>query len=407
MISHQDLQLALRTQLLTLTVTETSNVNLAASGSTITRVQGSFITDGFSAGMEVLLAGWSQSANNARFTITDVEALTLTVDGTLTTESSAAGRTVTVGLPYQRAWENIAFEPTTGSPWIEEQLVPGTTRQITVGPYGTIETRLLYALQVHALEDTGIGAPNRYADALLELFTPRTQVAVHTPSYPTTAPAIRQLSNGLVSSHDLTTWTASGTPVITSAITDSEGGTTAYRVADDSASVQEYIHTPGAFSGGTGLTRSAVFVVREATMAGGGASQQLVLYDDTASTERLLMSITAWVAGQPTVSASTGFVLSTVDVGNGYWAIYGQTAATVSSLSTYSLRVIPASTASSTGSIDVQWADAFNTSLPGTAYSARVRTDTGPYRGQLLRRRPGYATVPITIPLEIWSANTA
>lgn len=177
MIDFQALQLALRARTLTLSVASCSGVNLSASGSVFTRIQGSFLTDELSVGMEVLSAGWSSSGdNNARFTVTDVEALTLTVDGTLSTESMGGGRTLTVGLPYQRAWENIGFEPTAGAPWIEEQLVPGTTRQISIGQYGTIETRLLYQLQVHALEDTGIGAPNRYADALLTLFTPRTQI---------------------------------------------------------------------------------------------------------------------------------------------------------------------------------------------------------------------------------------
>ena len=176
MIDTQSLQLALRTRVLTLSVASHAAVNLSASGSVFTRASGSFITDSFSAGMEVLGAGFSVGGNNARFTITDAEALTLTVDGTLGTESAGSGKTLTVGLPQYRAWENVAFEPTTGSPWIEEQLIPGPTRQISVGPYGTLESRVLYQLQVHALEDTGIGAPNRYADALLTLFTPRTQI---------------------------------------------------------------------------------------------------------------------------------------------------------------------------------------------------------------------------------------
>jgi hypothetical protein len=48
---------------------------------------------------------------------------------------------------------------------------------------------------------------------------------------------------------------------------------------------------------------------------------------------------------------------------------------------------------------------------PGTqitfgSQTARVRTDTGPFRGQILRRRAGFVSVPVTIPLEVWSANT-
>ena len=176
MIDTFALQLALRTRALTLSVASCSGVNLSASGSVFTRASGSFLTDGFSAGMEVASTGFSAAANAGPFTIMDVAALTLTVDGDLTTEAAASGRTLTVGLPSRRAWENISFEPTTNSPWIEEQLIPAGTRQISVGPYGTLETRVLYSLHVHALEDTGIGAPTRYADALLTLFTPRTQI---------------------------------------------------------------------------------------------------------------------------------------------------------------------------------------------------------------------------------------
>lgn len=137
---------------------------------------GSFVTDGFSPGMEVLGAGFSNAANNVRSTVTNVSVLTLTTDATLTTESAASGRTLVVGVPQHQAWENIAFEPTPGTPWIEEQLIPAPTRQISVGGAGTLESRLLYQIQVHVPEDMGVGAANRYCDALMTLFTPGTQI---------------------------------------------------------------------------------------------------------------------------------------------------------------------------------------------------------------------------------------
>ena len=154
MIDTFQLQLALRTQALTLSVASSSGVNLSATGAVFTRASGSFLTDGFSAGMEVLGAGFSASANNDSFTVTKVTALTLTIDGSLTTESAGSGKTLTVGLPAGRAWENIAYEPTTGSPWIEEELIPGPSRQIGVGPKGSLETRVLYRLQIHTPEDS-------------------------------------------------------------------------------------------------------------------------------------------------------------------------------------------------------------------------------------------------------------
>jgi hypothetical protein len=175
-IDHHALQLALRARALTLTVAECSGVNLSASGSGFVRASGSFLTDGFSLGMEVLADNFSDSDNDGYWIVTNVSATTLTVDGSLNAESAGANKTLTVGLPSSRAWENIEFEPTTGSPWVEEQLIPAGSRQISVGPEGTLETRLLYSLAVHAVENKGVGAPNRYADALLELFTPRTSI---------------------------------------------------------------------------------------------------------------------------------------------------------------------------------------------------------------------------------------
>ena len=180
MIDHFELQTALRTRLLTLSVASCSGVDLSATGAVFTRASGSFLTDGFSPGMEVTGAGFSNAANNDDFTVTGVTALTLTVDGSLTTEAAGSGKTLTVGLPAARAWENIAFTPTTGAPWIEEQLIPAGTRQISVGPGGTLETRVLYQIQVHVPEDQGIGAPTRYADTILTLFTPRTQITFDT-----------------------------------------------------------------------------------------------------------------------------------------------------------------------------------------------------------------------------------
>ena len=177
MIDHFTLQTALRSRLIdSLTVASCSGVNLSATGSVFTRASGSFITDEFSVGMEVTGAGFSQGANNNSFVVTGVTALTLTIDGDLTTESAGSGKTLTVGLPSRRAWENVALEPDNGYPWVEEQLIPAGTRQITVGPGGLLETRVLYSLQIHAVEDTGLGAPLRYADALLTLFTPRTAI---------------------------------------------------------------------------------------------------------------------------------------------------------------------------------------------------------------------------------------
>jgi hypothetical protein len=128
-IDHHALQLALRARALTLTVAECSGVNLSASGSGFVRASGSFLDDGFAVGMEVLSDNFTDSDNDGYWIVTAVSATTLTIDGSLNAESAGANKTLTVGLPSSQAWEN-----------------------------------------------KGVGAPNRYADALLELFTPRTSI---------------------------------------------------------------------------------------------------------------------------------------------------------------------------------------------------------------------------------------
>ena len=175
MIDYQDLQLALRAHVETLSVVTTGTTTLGATGSTFTRSAGSFITDGFSAGMEVTGTGFG-ATNNAAHIVTAVAALSLTVSGTLDTEVAAGSRSLAVGLPSRRAWENIGFDPEPGYPWIEEQLVPGPTRVPTIGTNGTIVAEPIYGITVHAVENTGIGAANRYVGALWEHFKPGTQV---------------------------------------------------------------------------------------------------------------------------------------------------------------------------------------------------------------------------------------
>lgn len=177
MIEYDDIQLACRARALTLEVATTGSNTLAASSSGFTRSSGSFLTDGFRRGMEVLCSGFSKSANNARHYVENVTATLLTVS-TSVTEGSGSGKTISVPLPQYQAWENIEHEPTPGAPWVEEQFLPGPTRQFTVGLEGTLEARPIYGMQVHVPENVGVGAPNRYADALIRHFKPLTAMTL-------------------------------------------------------------------------------------------------------------------------------------------------------------------------------------------------------------------------------------
>lgn len=85
------------------TTPTTGSTTLAAvaSGNKITRGSGSFVTDGFLAGDEVTLSGFSVSGNNGRTKILTVTALELDVVKTLTDDSAASGCTVAlVGHRY-------------------------------------------------------------------------------------------------------------------------------------------------------------------------------------------------------------------------------------------------------------------------------------------------------------------
>lgn len=196
----------------------------------------------------------------------------------------------------------------------------------------------------------------------------------------------------LVTPDDVTAWTDVGTPVITSSVSDPAGGTAAYRIADDSGAAAEYKARTVAFTGDA--IKSLVFVVREATMATSGV-QILRLRDDTAVAERLVLEISAWVAGAPTVSATTGTYLGKLYVGDGYWAIYGQSTS-VTAANTNVVHVLPAATSAATGSIDVYRVNAYNAEVPpfsvlsaSAVKGAEAFSDSFPYTPQQLAAMGG------------------
>lgn len=79
------------------TSTDTGLATLDASGTTnsYSRTVGSFVTDGFVVGQWVLVAGFTNAANNGWFKVTAVSALTLNVsNGTLVTESGGGNEQI-------------------------------------------------------------------------------------------------------------------------------------------------------------------------------------------------------------------------------------------------------------------------------------------------------------------------
>ena len=114
-------------------------------------------------------------------------ALAVTVNRTLTAETwPPSSRTLTVGLPGTRVYENAEPEdaagaPTTqaqGAPYFEEQYLPGPASRATLGTGGEMELLPMYALRVYVPANQGAKAARKYADALLALFAPDTTMSV-------------------------------------------------------------------------------------------------------------------------------------------------------------------------------------------------------------------------------------
>lgn len=200
---------AFRARLLTLVVATTGSTTLAATTTGFTRAAGSFVTDEFTAGMEVSGTGFS-TANNAAAIIDKAEALTLTIAGGRSVQAEDTGRTLTVGLPAIRQWDltQTPNEILTGSrPSVVEKWVPSPP----VDSGGIIDTGF-YAVTMNMIGNRGLAAPLRYMMALRNHFYPGLTFSIDGDLVRVTGdPApyftpIETLENGLVNSTFNVSW---------------------------------------------------------------------------------------------------------------------------------------------------------------------------------------------------------
>ena len=170
---HPDIRAAIRTRLLTLEMVSTGVLTvLSASGYVFSRSAGSFVTDGFAIGDEVMPSGFANSANNARALITALSASAMTVDRALTTEAAGASATIKAQLPQGRKWEGQAYAPTKGQRYISEMVrsIDSTVRAL--GDGGTISHLLTANFTLNYPSGKGTLGIERMAGALLYLFRP-------------------------------------------------------------------------------------------------------------------------------------------------------------------------------------------------------------------------------------------
>lgn len=167
---------AFRARASNLVVVTTGSATLSATTSGYARSSGSFVTDGFVKGMEVVPAGFTQTTPGI---VTAVTALTLTIEGGRTAQTSGSGRSLTVGLPLQRAWENEGLTPVSGRPFIEHDFVPGGGDLRTIpGRTGTIAEDGLSVWRWYGITGVGTDAIDAGVQALLALFTPATKLSL-------------------------------------------------------------------------------------------------------------------------------------------------------------------------------------------------------------------------------------
>lgn len=182
-------QLPMRARLIATTVCTTGSTTLSATTTGYARASGSFVTDGFSVGMEVTASGFSTAGNNGTGVITMVSALAMSVTktalstttdgkptiiaGTATaTEAAAAARTILARPPQLRAYDNVPVVPTVGSPYLEEDFIPATnTLRSFPANGGVVEETGLYVLKIFGISGTGISSIRKVVNVIKAQFS--------------------------------------------------------------------------------------------------------------------------------------------------------------------------------------------------------------------------------------------
>lgn len=167
--------LALRNRALSLVVATTGSTSLSATATGYHRAAGSFVTDGFLDGMEFVPSGF---ASNTPRVIKPggVTASDITTTTAPTVEAEAAGRTLSVGIPPLRSFENVTLTPVVGRTFFEEDFVPATKKLHGSRSGGMVEQSGLYVMKLYGLQGVGVSALRKGGDALDRLFAPGTSL---------------------------------------------------------------------------------------------------------------------------------------------------------------------------------------------------------------------------------------
>ena len=169
MIDHRLCLLALRARLSALSVATTGTTTLAATIDGYTRNTGSFLDDGFARGMEIVPAGFTETTPAI---ISSVSALAIKTTAPRVAEANGAGRSLSVGLPVLRDWENVGEDPIVGRWLVEEDYIPGPAVRVTDSGLFQLEGDPMYVIKYYGLPKVGIDALYALAQETLRLFLP-------------------------------------------------------------------------------------------------------------------------------------------------------------------------------------------------------------------------------------------
>lgn len=176
MLSHTLTRAALKARLLTLQIATTGSVTLSATATGYARASGSFVSDGFVVGMELTPTGFP---TNPVDVITDVTATLITTRTAHPTASASAARSLTVGLPSMRAFDDEEIEPDPGTPYVTAEFSPSTNTLVTIAEnYGRAEETGEYFITVYYPKGHSAVALSPTIEALRALFTAGTKITV-------------------------------------------------------------------------------------------------------------------------------------------------------------------------------------------------------------------------------------
>ena len=86
------------------------------------------------------------------------------------------------GIPSaaNRSWENVRFEPTTGTPWVRMTLLPGESRPAIRGENPVLSYLGLFQVDVFEPSGGGPRTADTLADAIRDQFSSGTDITVNT-----------------------------------------------------------------------------------------------------------------------------------------------------------------------------------------------------------------------------------